>query len=97
MDLHIGMHIFEHKIYRIHQEVGDELVWVRALQYPEINRLAAPESHQNQFKKRLIEISEANSIESFGQRVFNSISGCSSVASWTRNLWASCERRFEAH
>ena len=70
MDLHIGMHIFEHKIYRIHQEVGDELVWVRALQYPEINRLAAPESHQNQFKKRLIEISEANSIENFGQRVF---------------------------
>ena len=34
------MHIFKHKFFTLCQELGDEFVWMRALLYPEINRLS---------------------------------------------------------
>lgn len=67
------MYVFEHTIYKLKQEVGDELTWYHALQYPEINRLADSRSSGHpQFDQRLKELSEGNEIESFGQRVLAS-------------------------
>ena len=62
------MHNFQHKIFKLCQELGDDFVWMRALLYPEINRLSdATESEQ--FDQRLIEISESTELVSFAKRV----------------------------
>ena len=62
------MHNFQHKIFKLCQELGDDFVWMRALLYPEINRLSdAIESEQ--FDQRLIEISESTELVSFAKRV----------------------------
>ena len=62
------MHNFQHKIFKLCQELGDDFVWMRALLYPEINRLSeSPNSKQ--FDDRLIEISESTELVSFSKRV----------------------------
>ena len=63
------MYVFEHTIYQLKQEVGDELIWSHALQYPEINRFSESAGAQPQFDQRLKELSEETDAESFGQRV----------------------------
>ena len=68
------MHTFEHKIFRISQELGDQFVWIRALLYPEINRISEAASPDplgplDQFDRRLIEISESSELEEFSKRV----------------------------
>lgn len=62
------MHHFQHKIFKLCQELGDEFVWMRALLYPEINRFA-DSSESGQFDDRLIEISESTELASFSKRV----------------------------
>ena len=62
------MHIFKHKFFTLCQELGDEFVWMRALLYPEINRLS-DNRDSAQFQQRLIEISEATELEDFAKRV----------------------------
>jgi ATP-dependent Clp protease ATP-binding subunit ClpA len=64
----LPMHIFQHKIFKLCQELGDEFVWMRALLYPEINRLS-DKAESDQFDQRLIEISESTELENFSKRV----------------------------
>ncbi len=65
------MHIFQHKIFKLCQELGDEFVWMRALLYPEINRLS-DNAESDQFDQRLIEISESTDLQNFSKRVLPS-------------------------
>ncbi|QEG20871.1 AAA family ATPase [Mariniblastus fucicola] len=65
------MHNFKHKIFKVCQELGDDFVCMRALLYPEINRLS-DQCKSAQFDRRLIEISENTEIDSFSKRVLPS-------------------------
>ena len=64
------MHSFQHTIYKLEQEVGDELVWVQALGYPEIDRLKEGLRVETQFENRLVEITQQSDLHAVGRRVF---------------------------
>ena len=64
------MHSFQHTIYKLQQEIGDELIWVQALGYPEIDRLKEGLRVETQFDSRLVEITQQSDLHAVGQRVF---------------------------